>query len=177
MKSRRRPVRVRLFTLGAAARTGRVAVGNHCFRCAIGRGGLRASKREGDGATPRGRFQFERLLYRSSYRPRSGLPLSPIGRTDGWCDAVGDRNYNRQVRHPYPASAERLWRDDALYDAIVVLAHNRRPRVQGHGSAIFMHLARPGYLPTEGCIALGRRDLRLLLARLGRGDTIDTRHR
>jgi L,D-peptidoglycan transpeptidase YkuD (ErfK/YbiS/YcfS/YnhG family) len=83
---------------------------------------------------------------------------------DGWCDAVGDRNYNRRVRHPYPASAERLWRQDALYDVIVVLDHNRQPRVQGAGSAIFMHLARPGYRPTEGCVALARRHLLLVLA-------------
>jgi len=83
---------------------------------------------------------------------------------DGWCDATGDRNYNRWVQHPYPASAERLWRKDALYDVIVVLDHNRRPRVQGAGSAIFMHLARPGYRPTEGCVAFAHRHLLLVIA-------------
>jgi L,D-peptidoglycan transpeptidase YkuD (ErfK/YbiS/YcfS/YnhG family) len=102
-------------------------------------------------------------------RPACGLPARAIVPTDGWCDAVGDRNYNRPVRHPYPASAERLWRADRLYDVVVVLAHNHVPRVQGLGSAIFMHVARPGYRPTEGCIALSARDLRLLLARIGRG--------
>jgi len=80
---------------------------------------------------------------------------------------VANRNYNRHVRHPYPASAERLWRGDVIYDVIVVLDHNTRPRVRGAGSAIFIHLARPHFTPTEGCIALTRRDLLLLIARLG----------
>jgi L,D-peptidoglycan transpeptidase YkuD (ErfK/YbiS/YcfS/YnhG family) len=92
------------------------------------------------------------------------LPTRPVGRRDGWCDATGDRNYNRRVTHPYPVSAERLWRDDHVYDIVIVTSHNMRPRVQGGGSAVFMHLARPGYTPTEGCVALGERDLRLLLA-------------
>lgn len=99
--------------------------------------------------------------------------MRPLRPQDGWCDAVGDRNYNRPVRHPYPASAERLWREDGLYDVIVVLDHNARPRVQGAGSAIFMHLARPQYTPTEGCIALARRDMLRLLPRLGRRSRLE----
>lgn len=175
---RRSARRVRLFTLSAAARRGVITCGRLRFCCAIGRGGIRASKREGDGATPRGRYVLEQVLYRVHHaggpsRPRTCLPVSPIGRFDGWCDAVGDRNYNRRVRHPYPASAERLWRDDGLYDVVVVLSHNRRARVQGHGSAIFIHIARPGFPPTEGCIALSRRDLRVLLAHLPQRCTID----
>lgn len=91
------------------------------------------------------------------------LPVQPLKPDDGWCDAVADRNYNRKVRHPYPASAEQMWRGDALYDLVVVLDYNERPRVRGKGSAIFMHVARPGFLPTEGCIALRAGDLRKLL--------------
>jgi L,D-peptidoglycan transpeptidase YkuD (ErfK/YbiS/YcfS/YnhG family) len=91
---------------------------------------------------------------------------------DGWCDAPGDRNYNRPVRHPYPASAERLWREDELYDVVVVLGHNQRPRIRAGGSAIFMHVARPGYLPTEGCIALARRHLLIVLERLKPGSAV-----
>ena len=86
---------------------------------------------------------------------------------DGWCDAPADRNYNRPVRHPYPASAERLWRADGLYDVVVVLGYNDRPRVRGRGSAIFMHVARPGYAPTEGCIALARPHLLRVLDAAG----------
>src|SRR5262249_10188660 len=99
-------------------------------------------------------------------RPQTAVAVRPMRHNDGWCDEVGDRNYNRPVRHPYPASAERLWRRDELYDLLIVLAYNERPRVQGRGSAIFMHLAGPGYAPTVGCIALRREHLLRLLARL-----------
>ncbi len=93
-------------------------------------------------------------------------------RQDGWCDAVSDRNYNRPVQHPYSASAERLWRDDALYDLVIVLGYNDHPRRQGLGSAIFMHVARPDYAPTEGCIALRPADLRRFLGLLRPDTTI-----
>ena len=107
-----------------------------------------------------------------SLPPRTRLPLRAMRRDDGWCDAPGDRNYNRLVRHPYAASAERLWRDDVLYDLIVILGVNDRPRIQGRGSALFMHLARPDRSPTAGCIALSRRDLMLVLRRLGQSARI-----
>lgn len=136
---------------------------------ALGKGGLRALKREGDGATPRGVWPLRQVLYRADRRfpPRTRLPVRPIARDEGWCDDPADRNYNRRVQHPYPASAEHLIRSDALYDVVVVLACNERPRLRGRGSAIFLHLARAGYAPTEGCLALSRRDLDLVLSRLG----------
>jgi L,D-peptidoglycan transpeptidase YkuD (ErfK/YbiS/YcfS/YnhG family) len=111
------------------------------------------------------------VLYRADRvrRPPTRLPLRPIRPDDGWCDAPADRNYNRAVRHPYPASAERLWRADRLYDVVVVLAHNFKPRVRGGGSAIFMHLARPDYASTEGCMALRLEHLLRLVRRLGPG--------
>lgn len=155
--------------LSASARRGIVKIGNLTFPCALGRGGCRVLKREGDGATPIGRWRAGTVLYRSDRvrRPRTALPVSTIGASDGWCDAAGDRNYNRAVRHPYAASAEQLWRQDGIYDVVVVLDYNICPRVRGHGSAIFMHVARPGYLPTEGCIALARQHLLCLLERAG----------
>lgn len=141
---------------------------------ALGRSGAKARKREGDGATPIGVWRICRALYRADriMRPRTAVPLRPIRGSDGWCDAAGDRNYNRSVRLPYPASAEAIWREDQLYDLIVVLDHNRIPRVQGGGSAIFMHCARDGLKPTEGCIAMRRDHLFRLLARVGRGTRI-----
>jgi L,D-peptidoglycan transpeptidase YkuD (ErfK/YbiS/YcfS/YnhG family) len=149
-----------------SATRGWLCTGGLVLPCALGRGGRSFRKREGDGAAPSGVWQAVAVLYRADRvrRPKSPLPVRPLKPDDGWCDAVGDRNYNRAVRHPYPASAEHLWRQDSLYDVIVVLDHNRRPRVQGAGSAIFMHVARPGYRPTEGCVALSRRDLLLVLA-------------
>jgi L,D-peptidoglycan transpeptidase YkuD (ErfK/YbiS/YcfS/YnhG family) len=114
------------------------------------------------------------VLYRSDrlLRPQTRLPIAALQARNGWCDDPRDRNYNRPVRHPYPASAERLWRHDHLYDLIVVLGHNDRPRVKGRGSAIFMHVAGPGLKPTEGCIALERPHLLRLIERAGRGATI-----
>ena len=105
-------------------------------------------------------------------RPRTSLPVRAIRRHDGWCDASADRNYNRPVRLPYPAGAERLWREDELYDVVVVLGYNDRPRSRGRGSAIFMHVAMPDYAPTEACIALARAHLLRMLERLHAPATI-----
>jgi L,D-peptidoglycan transpeptidase YkuD (ErfK/YbiS/YcfS/YnhG family) len=156
------------------AQTGTLSFGNLLLPCALGRSGRRAGKREGDGATPIGRFALREALYRADRlaRPRTALPLRPIGVLDGWCDDPMDRNYNRRVRHPYPASAERLWRSDRLYDLVVVLGYNDCPRVAGRGSAVFMHVAGPGYAPTAGCIALRLADLKRLLEAVARGAVV-----
>ena len=152
------------------ATSGVFRYGNLSVPCALGRGGVQSRKREGDGASPRGKWSLERLFYRPDManRPWTELPTSVIRKQDGWCDAVADRNYNRPVRHPYPASAERMWRDDRLYSVVGVLSHNRRPRIKGLGSAVFLHEAREDenghLLPTEGCVALKQRDLQLVLA-------------
>ncbi len=175
-RQRRVPTAV-VLGLSAAATRGVVKLGGLAFACALGRSGRSVRKREGDGATPAGRWRLTAVLYRSDRgrRPPTRLPVRQIARHDGWCDAPADRNYNRPVRHPYPASAERLWREDGLYDLVVVLSHNMRPRMRGAGSAVFMHLARPGYRPTEGCIALRREHLERLLQRMGAGARICVR--
>ena len=136
------------------------------WRCALGSAGIRADKREGDGATPAGTWPLRRLLWRADRlpAPETALPLARLAPDDGWCDDPADRNYNRQVRLPFAASAERLWRDDALYDVIVVLGHNDAPPVPGRGSAIFLHVAQADYAPTRGCVALALTDLLALLA-------------
>lgn len=137
--------------------------------CALGRGGVTALKREGDGASPRGVWSLTEIFYRADRvaRPATHLPVRPLRSDEAWCDVAGDRNYNRLVRLPYPVLDERLWRDDGLYDIIGVLSHNQRPRVQGLGSAIFLHVARDGYSPTAGCVALSLGDLQRLLAYRG----------
>jgi L,D-peptidoglycan transpeptidase YkuD (ErfK/YbiS/YcfS/YnhG family) len=136
------------------------------FRCVLGRAGISTTKIEGDGATPAGAFLMRRVLYRADREapPVTLLAVQPIDRADGWCDAPGDPAYNRPVRLPYPARAERLWRVDGIYDLIVPLGHNDDPVVAGKGSAIFLHLARPDFSPTEGCIAVARADLLAVLA-------------
>lgn len=151
-------------------RQGLLHAAGRVLPCAIGRSGLTARKMEGDGATPVGRFTFASAMFRGDRRarPTMHLPLRQIRPDDGWCDAPGDRNYNRFVRHPYPASAERLWRSDQLYDVIVIISHNGIPRVSGAGSAVFVHVAKPHYPPTEGCIALRPSHLEWLLRSLHR---------
>lgn len=144
--------------------------GGTVFPCALGRGGTTTRKREGDGATPVGQM---RLLYGWYRRDRlismqSGLALRAISSQDGWCDAPGDRNYNRTVKLPYKASHETMLRKDRLYDCCIVLDYNIKPRKSGLGSAIFFHIAREGYVPTEGCIAVSPRTMARMLPYLSR---------
>ncbi len=146
-------------------------------RCALGKAGViaAADKREGDNKSPLGVWPIREILYRPDVYPNgptTALPVRPIAPDDGWCDAPGDPAYNRPVKLPYPASAERLWRDDHVYDLIGILAHNDDPPVPGMGSAIFLHLAREDYAGTEGCVALARADLEALLALAQPGDAV-----
>ena len=134
--------------------------------CALGRAGLASNKREGDGATPAGILRPLAVLYRPDRgaRPQTRLPVGVIGPDSGWCDDPGDHAYNRPVRLPYPGRHEKLWRSDRLYDVIVVLDYNTAPTIRGAGSAIFLHIAREDFAPTEGCIAVAPDALRRLLA-------------
>jgi L,D-peptidoglycan transpeptidase YkuD (ErfK/YbiS/YcfS/YnhG family) len=153
----------------AGSRTrGWLTAGPVCVPVALGRGGICANKREGDGATPRGRFRLVRLWWRPDRgpRPQTLLPARPIRPTDAWCEDPGDRRYNRPIRLGPGAAGDRLWRADRLYDLVVELDHNTRPRIAGRGSAVFVHVARPGFAPTAGCVALTAGALRRLLATL-----------
>jgi len=154
---------------------GRMDIGGRVVPCALGRSGVlpAAEKREGDGFTPAGLWPIRRLLYRPDKgAPATNLLAEAISPSDGWCDAADERAYNRPVALPYPASAERMWRDDELYDLVVVLGHNDRPVVAGMGSAIFLHLRRPDGGPTEGCVALTRTDMLDFLAKAGPDDLV-----
>lgn len=137
-----------------------VSAGGRVFIVAIGRGGIASLKREGDGATPRGRFRPLAALTRGARVLPAGtlpLPWRAVRPTDGWCDDRRSGRYNCWMRLPAAPSHEHLAREDGLYDMVVVTDHNQRPRVAGLGSAIFIHLARPGMTPTEGCLAFTRR--------------------
>ncbi len=153
---------------GAPTR-GVLNAGPWTFPVALGRGSIKANKREGDGATPRGTFHPVRLWWRAdrARRPTTALPVRRIRPDDGWCEDPADRRYNRPVRVAPGSMADRLMRVDALYDLIVEIDHNTRPRVARGGSAVFIHFARPGFAPTAGCIALSGPALRQLVARLG----------
>jgi L,D-peptidoglycan transpeptidase YkuD (ErfK/YbiS/YcfS/YnhG family) len=145
---------------------GRMRLEGRIFRVALGRGGVRTHKQEGDGATPAGVLALRRVLYRADRGPppACAVPIEPLAPDDGWCDDPADAQYNRMVRRPHPGRSEALWRDDALYDLIGVLGWNDAPVVRGLGSAIFLHVARPDFAPTDGCVALAAADLRAALA-------------
>lgn len=146
--------------------TGWAYWGGQRLRCALGKGGVSAAKREGDGATPIGAFTMRRVLYRADRGAvlATKLPAAPIAADDGWCDDPADAAYNQPVKLPYRGRAERLWRADRLYDLVVVLGYNDEPAIAGAGSAIFLHVAATDYTPTEGCVALAPGDLRRILA-------------
>jgi L,D-peptidoglycan transpeptidase YkuD (ErfK/YbiS/YcfS/YnhG family) len=135
----------------------------------LGRTGIRANKREGDGATPRGRFRLRRLWWRAdrSPKPATLLPTARIDRRIAWCEDPADRRYNRPFRRSPNEPGDRLWREDRLYDVIIEIDHNARPRNTRRGSAVFLHMARPDRSPTAGCVAFAAPDLRRLLGRLG----------
>jgi L,D-peptidoglycan transpeptidase YkuD (ErfK/YbiS/YcfS/YnhG family) len=153
---------------GARSR-GLLLAGSLTIPVVLGRSGIRANKREGDGATPRGRFRLRQLWWRPDRRSRP-MMLLPVRRIDpsiAWCEDPADRRYNRPFRRSAGEGGDRLWRDDHLYDVIIEIDHNTRPRIAGRGSAVFIHLARPDGSATAGCVALRPAALRRLLARLG----------
>lgn len=139
------------------------------YACAIGKGGFSDRKREGDGATPLGIFPLRECWYRADRiaSPRTKLMLHSIAPDDGWCDDPASPHYNRQVKLPFAASHERLWREDGRYDLLVPLGYNDGPVKPGAGSAIFLHVAAADYTPTEGCVALARENMLDVLARCG----------
>jgi len=141
---------------------------------AVGRAGIKADKREGDGATPAGTYPLLSILYRPDrvVAPVSRLPVKPLAPSDGWVDEPADPNYNRPISLPYPAGAEQMWREDDVYDALVVIGYNTEPVIPGAGSAIFLHIATLDLAPTAGCVAVKNEVLLGLLPRLGPGSKI-----
>ena len=165
--------RTSLRSIRVSARPGRKSqgwlfAGPLTLPVALGRTGIKADKREGDGGTPRGRFRPRRLWWRADRlpQPRTLLPVRRIGQDDAWCEDPQGRRYNQAFRRSATEPGDRLRRGDGLYDMIVEIDHNTRPRVAGRGSAVFIHVVRPGFAPTAGCVALRVRDLKTLLSRI-----------
>jgi L,D-peptidoglycan transpeptidase YkuD (ErfK/YbiS/YcfS/YnhG family) len=158
-------------------RDGRLYWSRDSTRAAVGRSGVKADKREGDDATPAGTYPLGSVLYRPDRTPRptSGLAVRPLMRSDGWVDDPGDANYNRLVSLPYPASAEQMWREDHLYDVVVIIGYNTDPIIPGAGSAIFLHVAAPDFTPTAGCVVIEKEILIKLLPFLGSASKITIR--
>ena len=144
------------------------------YPCCLGRSGITTNKREGDGATPAGRFGLLYAFFRAERvsKPRTPLPLSTIKKEYGWCDDPRDPNYNSLISLPFSGSHEIMTRHDRLYDICIVLDYNIHPRVQNRGSAIFFHQTSTVRGPTEGCVAIDPELMRLLLPRLSRNTEI-----
>jgi L,D-peptidoglycan transpeptidase YkuD (ErfK/YbiS/YcfS/YnhG family) len=150
-------------------RRGWLTAGPVTIPVALGRGGILANKREGDGGTPRGSFRPRQLWWRGDRhnRPQTFLPARIIGGEDAWCEDPKDRHYNQPVRLGRKQGGDRLKRADHLYDFIIEIDHNTRPRISGRGSAVFLHLARDNFGPTAGCVSMTKPAMLQLLRRLG----------
>src|SRR6266705_2010074 len=160
---------IRVHTRPGSRTRGVLLAGHRAIPVVLGRSGIRANKREGDGATPRGAFRLVRLWWRAdrAMRPPTMLPARRIALDIAWCEDGADRRYNRPYRRSANNPGDRLWRGDHLYDLIIEIDHNTRPRVAGRGSAVFLHVARASRAPTAGCVAFDQGDLRRLLACAG----------
>jgi L,D-peptidoglycan transpeptidase YkuD (ErfK/YbiS/YcfS/YnhG family) len=168
--SRDRPLSAVWIRAAAGNRNrGWLTAGDQTIPVALGRGSIKANKREGDGGTPRGTFRPLQVWFRSDRhpRPKTFLPVRSITPTDAWDENPASRHYNRRVALLSTASGDRLMRDDHLYDFIVEIDHNVRPRIAGRGSAVFLHLARPQFAPTAGCVAMTKDAMMQLLSRIG----------
>ena len=166
---------IRVRTRPGRRTLGLLLAGQNAVPVVLGRSGIRANKREGDGATPRGRFRLVRLWWRSDRFPKPStlLPSRRIDAAIAWCEQPAHPNYNRPFRLSANEPGDRLWRDDHMYDWIVEIDHNTRPRIAGRGSAVFLHVARPERSPTAGCVAFDAKALRRLIARVGPKTRID----
>lgn len=150
-------------------RRGWLMAGPHTIPVALGRGGIIANKREGDGGTPKGTFLPKRLWWRADRhpRPQTFLPVRAIRPDDAWCEDPASRHYNRPLKLRRGDDGDRLRRDDHLYDFIIEIDHNNSPRIAGLGSAVFLHLARPNFSPTAGCVSMTKSAMLHLLRRVG----------
>ena len=150
-------------------RRGWLTAGSLIIPVALGRGGILANKREGDGGTPRGIFRPRQLWWRGDRhsRPKTFLPARIITAADAWCEDPSDRHYNRRIRRGPGEGGDRLQRADQLYDFIIEIDHNTRPRIAGRGSAVFLHLARDNFGPTAGCVSMTRAAMLQILRLIG----------
>ena len=140
---------------------GELTCNSTIYRCALGRAGIGIKSGEGDGITPVGLYPLRSVFFRPDRLPlpKTSLPVSAVQPSDGWCDDPAHPEYNKKILLPFSASHEELWRSDGLYNLVVEIGYNDDPVIAGRGSAIFLHVARPEYEPTEGCVALKQEDL------------------
>ena len=135
------------------------------LKCSVGKSGIRSQKKEGDFATPKGKFKLGLLYYRKDRikLPKCKIIKKIIKKNTGWCDDSKSRKYNREISFPFKYRAEKLYRKDKIYDLLIVIKYNYKPTIKKKGSAIFLHLADKKYKPTKGCVAIAKKDFMKIL--------------
>tara|TARA_Y200000002_G_scaffold381527_1_gene395785 strand:+ start:5298 stop:5789 length:492 start_codon:yes stop_codon:yes gene_type:complete len=143
----------------------KLIINNYKVKCALGKRGIGAKKKEGDLITPKGNFKINYILYRKDRLPslKTKIKKIPIKKNMGWCDDPLSKKYNKLIKFPFKYSAEKLYRIDNTYDLIIVLDFNSRPVIKNKGSAIFIHVAKKSYKSTAGCVALSKKNLKNII--------------
>jgi len=138
------------------------------IKCAVGKRGITYKKTEGDNKTPAGTFKFKSIFYRKDrmFKIKTSLQKIIIEKNMGWCDDSNSKFYNKLIRFPFNYRAEKLWLSENIYDVIIIINYNTETIVKKKGSAIFLHIAKKMYEPTEGCIAVSKKDMNLLVAKI-----------
>ena len=144
------------------------------LRCSLGKAGIKKKIKEGDNITPRGVFKIIKLYYRADKigKIKTQIRKIKIKKKIGWCDDPRSVFYNKQIKLPNKFSHEKLYRNDNLYDFILVLNYNMNPIVKNKGSAIFIHVAKNNYQPTQGCIGLKKIDLLTILKKIKKNEKV-----
>ena len=145
------------------------------IKCSIGKRGIGTKKKEGDKITPKGKFKIKAILYRKDRISnfKSKIMKLSIQKNMGWCDDPHSKHYNKLIKFPFKYSAEKLYRNDNIYDIILVLNYNFNPIRKGKGSAIFIHVAKKNYKKTLGCIAISKKDLKKIIKKINKGTTVN----
>lgn len=140
------------------------------FKCSVGKAGIGFKKKEGDNITPIGSYKIIKIYYRKDRikKIKSNIKLIQIKKNTGWCDDPKSKNYNKQIKTPNIVSHEKLHRKDNIYDLVCVLNYNTNPIIRNKGSAIFIHVKKGRFQPTAGCVALKKKDLLTLIARINK---------
>jgi len=144
--------------------------GDYKVKCSIGKRGISSKKKEGDKCTPRGKFLFKAVLYRKDRVNyiKTHLKKIIIKKNLGWCDDPRSKHYNKLVKLPFQFSHEKLYKKKNVYDIVLVLSYNLNPIIKNKGSAIFLHLADKKYKPTNGCVAISKKNMKSLLTLINR---------
>ena len=135
------------------------------LKCSIGKMGTTYSKKEGDLFTPKGLYKLGLLYYRKDRikLTKCKIKKKVIKKNMGWCDDIRSKKYNREICFPFIYSAEKLYRNEKIYDIFINIKYNYRPTIKNKGSAIFLHLAKNNYKPTSGCVAIKKKDFLKIL--------------